>query len=188
MADAGADLEMIETARPGPLRIFVGFAQIALHSFGGAAPWARRMLVDKRGWMTEQEFTDELGAGQLLPGPNIVNVAVRLGDRMAGPWGVVAALAGLVGVPTVLSVSVAAFLMQWIHMGPVHATLIGMACASAGLVWHMGFKIGLRSVRAPLDIALALATFAAVGPLHVPLVFILAVGIPLSLALHWRRA
>jgi len=47
-------------------------------------PFARRMLVEERRWLNAEEFTDVLSLCQLLPGPNIVNVAVCVGARFHG--------------------------------------------------------------------------------------------------------
>jgi chromate transporter len=168
-----------------PRELFVAFAQAGLRSFGGAIPWARRTLVEERRWMTDDEFADELGVGQLLPGANLVNVAARLGDRTAGWRGAVAALAGLVVVPTAVALVVQAILMQWIHLRAVHAALIAAGAAAAGLVWHVGIVVSQRSARLPRRALIAVGTFAAAGPGHLPLPWVLAVAVPLSLILEW---
>ena len=58
--------------------LFAGFFRIGMIGFGGVLPWARRMLVEQRKWLTAQEFTDLLALCQFLPGPNVVNLAAKL--------------------------------------------------------------------------------------------------------------
>ena len=53
--------------------LFWGFSWVGLSGFGGVLPFARRMLVDERRWMTAEDFNTQLGMCQFLPGPNVVN-------------------------------------------------------------------------------------------------------------------
>src|SRR5438477_8322909 len=85
--------------RIGPLALFLAFTEIAVSGFGGTLPWSYRTLVETRRWLTDREFMEMLALGQLLPGPNICNVAVMVGWRFAGYGGAAAALAGLVLMP-----------------------------------------------------------------------------------------
>lgn len=65
--------------RVSRLALFLTFSRISLSSFGGAIFWARRELVERRCWLTEREFVDEFALGQLLPGPNVLNLTVMVG-------------------------------------------------------------------------------------------------------------
>ena len=56
--------------------LFSGFSSVGLSGFGGVLPFARRMLVEERRWMTAEEFNTQLGLCQFLPGPNVINLAV----------------------------------------------------------------------------------------------------------------
>jgi chromate transporter len=82
-------------AQAGVLDLFTAFMGVGLSGFGGVLPFARRMLVDRRRWLSPAEFTEVLGLSQLLPGPNIVNVTIYVGARFAGIPGAVAAFLGL---------------------------------------------------------------------------------------------
>src|SRR5215470_6382333 len=92
--------------RIGPLALFLAFTEIAVSGFGGTLPWSYRTLVETRRWLSDREFMEMLSLGQLLPGPNICNVAVMVGWRFAGYRGAAAALAGLVAMPFVFMVAV----------------------------------------------------------------------------------
>ena len=52
-------------------------------------PSARRHLVDRKRWITDGDMTELLSLAQLLPGPNIVNVAIMLGTRFRGAPGAI---------------------------------------------------------------------------------------------------
>ncbi len=65
--------------------LFLGFLTIGLLGFGGVAPWVRHVIVEERRWLSDKEFAEVLGVGQILPGPNTVNAAVIIGDHFQGP-------------------------------------------------------------------------------------------------------
>ena len=91
----------------GPRELFLAFNQLALSGFGGVLPWAHRSLVERKGWLTQREFVETLALGQLLPGPNIGNMAVMIGYRFSGYAGAAAAFGGLVAGPFLLMIAVA---------------------------------------------------------------------------------
>src|SRR5271167_4151439 len=75
--------------------IFVAFAKISLSGFGGVLAWARRMMVEERKWMTSEQFNEVYALCSFLPGGNIINFSIIIGGGFRGPFGSVAALAGL---------------------------------------------------------------------------------------------
>lgn len=96
-------------AGPGsPAQLFWVFSQLALAGFGGVLPIAEDRLVRKEGWVSAQDFLETLALAQVLPGPNICNMAIMLGDRFHGTRGALAALAGLL-LPPLLPVMLLAF-------------------------------------------------------------------------------
>ncbi len=85
--------------RHSPARLFITFTFIGLSGFGGVLPWARRTLVEQKQWLSSQEFNALLGVCQLVPGPNIVNLAVCVGERFGGVRGAFSAVGGLMLAP-----------------------------------------------------------------------------------------
>ncbi len=69
---------------PSHAELFLAFFKITLSGFGGTLPWTRRMFVEKKRWMTAEEFNDVYALCQFLPGPNIVNLTAVFGSRMRG--------------------------------------------------------------------------------------------------------
>jgi chromate transporter len=178
----------METAAPSCWALFATFLEIGARSFGGAAAWAREVLVERRGWLGDAEFTEALGLGQVVPGPNVVNLAVHLGDRFRGWRGAASASAGLVGVPTAGAILLDVALMRWLHIPAVATALGGLAAGAAGLVLALGVTLGQRLRGQPIPLALAGLTFLLAGPLRVPLPVVLLALAPVSLGWAWRRA
>jgi chromate transporter len=61
------------------------FLTVSVFGFGGGIVWARRIVVEQRGWLSDAEFPDIVGLCQFLPGPNIIGIAVCTGAP-AAPW------------------------------------------------------------------------------------------------------
>ena len=76
------------SARVSPVReVLFYFLRLGVIAFGGPAAHIaimRRELVQQRGWVTDSEFLDLLGATNLIPGPNSTEMTMHLGHRRAG--------------------------------------------------------------------------------------------------------
>ena len=165
------------------------FARISLLGFGGAMPWAQRALVDHGRWMTMREFADTLALCQFIPGANIINMAVIIGQRFHGAAGAVAAVIGLVLPPAVI-VTVAGMLYEAFGAHPqVSRVLAGIAAAGAGLLAATAARLVIVLVRSrarqPLVIAFVGFVLVAVARWSLPLA--LLVLAPISIVLAWRR-
>ena len=84
--------------------LFPAFSRISLSSFGGAIFWTRRELVERRGWLDDSAFVDAYTLGQLLPGPNVLNLTVIVGHRFRGWTGAAAGVLGFLGWPCLVVV------------------------------------------------------------------------------------
>ena len=174
-----------------PAELLVAFNALALQGFGGVLPVAQRELVDKRQWLTREQFVQTLSVGQVLPGPNIVNVALMVGDRFFGWRGALAALAGLLLAPLAI-VLVLAALYARLGTEPVVAGAIrGMGAVAAGLILAMGIKLAPTLKNNPLPLALcaaaAIATWGIVGFARVPMAWVvLGLGGAMVAFTWWR--
>ncbi len=175
---------------PGLLDLFLAFAGIAVMGFGGVLPWSRRMLVEKRQWLSAEEFTEVLSLGQFLPGGNIINVAVIVGGRFRGPLGAVATIVGLLAAPIAVVLLAGALYLRYADVPLVHGALAGLAAGAVGLIIAMGAKIlePLIAKRALVPLLFVVLTFAAVGIVRVPLPVAVLILAPISIAFAWRRA
>jgi chromate transporter len=168
--------------------LFLAFVEIALSSFGGALAWARRVLVERRGWLGAREFGEMLGLCQALPGPNVVNLSIFLGTRYHGLAGAAVAFAGFILVPLVVVLLPLALLYSYGgHLDLVRAALRGVASAAAGLLLATGLKMAWPYRREPWALAIAALALVGVGLLHWPLLAVVAALAPVSIGLAWRR-
>jgi chromate transporter len=169
-----------------PLDLFLAFAQLALSGFGGVLPWAHRTLVERKGWLTQREFVDTLALGQLLPGPNIGNMAVMIGYRFAGYAGAAAAFIGLVAGPFLIMIAIGLAYQAWGTLPLVQHALSGMSAVAAGLILATGLKMTgslKRHWRPWLFTALALA---GVGVLRWPMLAVVGGLAPFAIFAAWR--
>lgn len=175
--------------RPTPGALALAFLVIALASFGGGlSAWAQRVLVERRRWLDENEFLSALTLCRLLPGPNQVNMAVYVGARFGGVSGALAAVAGLVVVPTAILLALGAAYFRYHELPAIDAALRGAVAAAAAMTLAMGLKVGAPLLRDPGGTVLAAAAFVAIHVLRWPLVPVVAVLAPLGVLWAWPRA
>jgi chromate transporter len=176
---------------PSLLELLAAFANVAVMSFGGALPWARRMIVEQKTWMTAEEFNDAFALSQFLPGPNVINFAVVFGARFRGALGAAVALLGLLGPPVALVIVIAALYARYGQIEALARMLAGVTAAAAGLFLGMTVRMAEPIVRSKSVRAMAfgLIAFLTIGVLRWPLPQVLIVLIPVSVAVAfvWGR-
>ena len=189
MADPTASPAASRTAPPTLSELFRAFAAVSLSGFGGALPWARRMIVDKRQWMTAEEFNEAFSLSQFLPGPNVINFSVVFGQRFGGAPGAAVALAGLLGPPLVIVTVLAALYARYGDLETLGRILSGIASAAAGLLIAVVAKMAAPMFAKRWDFGppVAIAAFIGVALMHWPLPLVFLVLAPASVALAWFR-
>jgi chromate transporter len=186
-------------ARPPPsiglVEFFLLFSKIGLSSFGGGVSvWMHRAFVERRGWLSESEFSAALALARIMPGVNIVNLAVLIGHRLMGFAGAVAAVMGFLVGPSLVVIGLAILYRQFAGSIILDTALQGMAASAAGLLLAMGLKSGSRIIRIGLAstgrmaegvgaIVVLVAMFVSVGVLRFPTVPIVLCLAPCSWAL-----
>src|SRR5277367_1410785 len=120
--------------------LFVGFLSLGLLGFGGIAPWARHVIVERRRWLSEHEYAEFVGLGQVLPGSNTVNTSILIGQRFHGAVGAVISVVALMTMPLVVLVALAVLYARFAMMPDVRAGLDGTAAAAAGMVIGTALK------------------------------------------------
>jgi chromate transporter len=164
--------------RPASVRaLFWAFSWLALQGFGGVLAVVQRELVDKRQWLTLEEFVEDWAVAQIMPGANVVNLSLIVGDRYFGWRGALAALAGMLALPLVVVLVLTVSLSGVADQPVVQGALRGMGAVSAGLIAGTGLKlmVALRTnaMGRAVCAALAILTFIAIGLLRIPLVWVL---------------
>ncbi|MES2241549.1 MAG: chromate transporter [Pseudomonadota bacterium] len=183
-----------EATRPQPQSLtdlFVSFTLLALQGFGGVLAVVQRELVEKKRWMTREEFVEEWAVAQIMPGPNVVNLSLMIGHRYFGLRGAMAALAGMLAVPLLVVLLLALVYAQFAGNPGVAGALRGMGAVAAGLIAATGLKLmgALKThpLGLPVCIALAVACFAAIALLRLPLAYVLLGLGGLACTLTYRK-
>jgi chromate transporter len=187
-----SDAEQATLLRPASTgEIFMAFHWLAVQGFGGVLPVAQRELVEKRRWLTKEDFLAVLSLGQVLPGPNIINMALIIGQRFLGGRGAFAAVAGLLAAPSAIVLTLAALYGQLDGLPVVAGALRGMGVVAAGLVVSTGIKLLPALRRNPMGLPACLAfgvvTVLGVGVLRWPLVWVVLGLGSLAVATAWWR-
>ena len=157
--------------------LFFTFTRMALQGFGGVLPIAQRVLCEQKRWLSKEQFIEILALGQVLPGPNVCNVALMVGDRFFGWRGAFSALAGMMTVPLVIVLIITALYAEFAGNPMVAGALKGMGAVSAGLIIGSALKLLPTLTRNPMGLPvcalIAIVTFGLVALLRWPLVWVL---------------
>ena len=157
--------------------LFLAFTRLALQGFGGVLAIVQRELVERRRWLTREEFVEDWAVAQVLPGPNVVNLSLMLGDRFFGLRGALVAMAGILTFP-LLGVLLLATLYASVQTLPVaQGALRGMGAVAAGLITATGIKLipALKQnvVGTLVSIGSIAITIIAIAWLRLPLAWVL---------------
>jgi chromate transporter len=186
-ASAGAAAPPVN--RPTLPELFRAFVIVSISGFGGALPWARRMIVEQRRWMTAEEFNEAFALSQFLPGPNVVNFSVVFGSRFGGAPGAAVALAGLMGPPLIIVTILAFLYARFGDLEVLGRILTGITAAAVGLLIAVVAKMAAPLFRKRWDWAplVAIAAFIGVAIIQWPLPWVFIVLAPISIALAWIK-
>ncbi len=171
--------------------LFGVFTRLALQGFGGVLPVAQRMLVERQRWLDREQFLELLSVAQVLPGPNIVNLALMIGDRYFGWRGALAASGGVLLAPLVVVLALAVLAQRLQGQPMVTGALRGMGVVAAGLVLSTALRLVGALRKSALGVrwcgALLALTAAAIGGLRWPLAWVVLGLGAFAVALAWHR-
>ena len=157
--------------------LFLALTFLALQGFGGVVAVVQRELVERRRWLTQDEFVDDWAVAQIMPGPNVVNLCLSVGARYFGWRGAVVGVLGLVTVPILVVLALGLGYMHWGSHPAVVGALRGMGAVAAGLIMGTGLKLfsslKTNSLGMPLCTLLGGIAFMAAALLRFPLIYIL---------------
>ena len=168
----------VAQARPASLSdLFWSFNWLALQGFGGVLAVVQRELVEKKKWLTREEFIEDWAVAQVMPGPNVINLGLMMGDRYFGLQGAMVVLLGLLTFPLLIVLLLAVLFASVADLPAAQGALRGMGMVAAGLITATGLKLipALKKnvMGIPVNVALALLTFAAIALLRIPLAWVL---------------
>lgn len=175
-----------DAGRPGaPITLaalFVGFLKVSLCGFGGGLAWARRIVVERQCWLSEEEFADTLSLCQFMPGPNMMGIAVCVGAKSRGGFGAVAALGGFLLIPWIIWFSFGVLCLEYARLAVLQHVLAGVSAAAAGLLIATGIRLLLPHLTRPMALPFAVLAFAGLAFAKLPLLVVVFVIAPLSIA------
>jgi chromate transporter len=170
------------------MTLFGAFLNIGLTSFGGGlSGWMHREFVGRRGWMSEADFLSGLAMAQAMPGVNVVNLAIWIGFALRGSAGAALAVTGVLAAPIVVIILIGFVYGRYGGLSSVHAVLAGVTAAAVGLSLTLGWRAARRASGDLGSLLVLIATFATVGVMQWPMLPVVAVLVPLSLILAFRR-
>lgn len=186
------------TDHPRPtslLDLFVSFTLLALQGFGGVLAVVQRELVERKRWLSKEEFIEEWAVAQIMPGPNVVNLALMIGGRYFGLRGALTALAGMLALPLLVVLLLAMLHARFADLPAVAGALRGMAAVSAGMIAATGLKLASSLRQHPLrwwiSAVLAVLCVIFVVLLRLPLAYTLlslgSVGVACTYRVLRRR-
>jgi len=173
--------------RPDLRALFLGFSSVGLSGFGGVLPFARRMLVEEKRWMSPKEFNTQLGLCQFLPGPNVVNLAVLVGKRYRGAAGAIVAPLGLLAGPFLIALLLALLYDRYGNLPHIQSMLRGIAAVGCGLLFAMAWRMAAALRDKAFFLPFSVLTVAAIAWLRWPMPIVMAVGLVSSGAIaYWK--
>jgi len=178
--------------KPAPtvplLAIYKLFFGVGVFSFGGGlTAWFHREVVLVRGWMTDDEFFSGYSLAQVLPGVNSTNMAVYIGQHIRGAAGSAVALAGLLSGPFFIVIAAAIAYNRLVELPGFTAAMSGIATVAVGMIFRLGMASAKDSMRHLPSLLVLAASFVAIGIMQWPLLPVLLVLAPLSIAAAWLR-
>lgn len=187
MFDTSVEHPRTHPPRVNQLQLFIAFSRISLSSFGGAIFWARRELIERQRWLSERDFIEIFTLGQLLPGPNVLNLTVMVGYRFAGWTGAAAAVAGFLGWPCLVVVGMGILYQRYGTLPYVQQALGGMSSVAAGLLLATVLKLATVLPRRWRPWLLVVLAFTGVGVMRWPLLWVMGALAPWALFGAWRE-
>lgn len=170
----------LQEQRPRPESLsdlFFSFTFLALQGFGGVLAVVQRELVEKKRWMTREEFVEDWAVAQILPGPNVINLCLMIGDRYFGFRGAMVGLAGMLTFPLLVVLALALVYAHFADNPQVAGALRGMGAVAAGLITATGLKLSSalknHPLGVPMCIVLGVASFIGIALLRWPLAYVL---------------
>lgn len=166
--------------------IFWSFFKIAPVTFGGGyamIPVIEREVVEKRGWITEEEMVDALSIAGSAPGGVGVNAATFIGFRTAGIKGAIAAVIGIT-LPTFLIVLALSFVFIWLDgNAKMTAAFEGIKSAVVAMIAYAAYRIGRSAVFDKATLATVIGAVAVLLFVKMNPIIVMALGALLGIGL-----
>ncbi len=169
-------------------QIYTSFFRVGLFTIGGGyamLPMFECEIIKKRGWIDQDRLLDIYAAAQSLPGAIALNSATFIGNIVAGVPGAISALLGVATPSIAIIIVVAEFLSRIIEVPIAMYALKGMSAAVVALIADAAIRLGMRSIRTPITLVLALASLVLVVFVRISSVRVILGAVVLGTAYSW---
>ena len=165
---------------PGVTRIFLVFLKIGTFAFGGVysmLSFFERELVEKRRWITHDDYIESIAIGQMTPGAPIVNTGICIGYRLRKVRGALASTAGQIFTGTVTAILLAIFYMKIKEHALLRSIMKGIGAAVIGLLVSIIFSMSRKTLKDYKTVLVAVAAFVLLALFQLsPFMIILTAG------------
>lgn len=176
------------TARVNLSTLFLACLKIGLFSFGGGlSGWVYQDFVVRRGWISDDDFASSFAMGQMLPGGNVANLVICLGEQLRGPLGAAVSVFGLLVGPFFLVILMALVIGAIPQAETLDVALGGAAAAAIGFLFNLCWHGVKRESGRPVMLLVIAAVVLGVGILKLPLLLVTLCIAPVSIAIAWRQ-
>lgn len=165
---------------PSVTRIFLVFLKIGTFAFGGVysmLSFFERELVEKRRWITHDDYMESIAIGQMTPGAPIVNTGICIGYRLKKMRGALASTAGQIVTGTIVAILLAVFYMKTKEHPILRPIMKGVGAAVVGLLLSIIFNMSRKTLKDYRTFLVAVAAFFLLTLLKLnPIMIILTAG------------
>lgn len=145
------------------LEVTTLFLRLGFTAFGGPAAHISLFhdeIVKRRGWLTEQEYLDLLGATNLIPGPNSTEMAIHLGKLRAGWPGFFAAGIGFIAPAMLIVMGIAWAYVRYGQLPVAQSLLLAIQPVVIVIILQALILLGKKGLKDALTVVISVATFA----------------------------
>jgi len=165
---------------PSVTRIFLVFLKIGTFAFGGVysmLSFFEKELVEKRRWLTHEDYLESIAIGQMTPGAPIVNTGICIGYRLRKMRGALASTAGQIVTGTIVAILLAVFYMNLKEHPVLRPVMKGIGAAVVGLLLSIIFSMSRKTLKDYRTLLVAVAAFFLLALFKLnPIMIILTAG------------
>ena len=176
------------------LTLFLTFFKIGAFTFGGGyamIPLIQREIVEKHGWMTDEDILDIFAIAESTPGPIAINSATFVGYRTAGFWGATLATTGVVLPSFVIILLISFLLTGFADIPAVQYAFFGIRAGVLALLVKALWTMYKKNPKSYIGYGIMLAAFLVTAFLDVPVLLVIlgcaAVGLVSSLIVQRKE-
>jgi chromate transporter len=168
-----------------PLRdLLIAFLKISVTSWGGGSgtTFTMHRELTQRGWITSGQFALDFGLARLVPGINLIALAIMTGYRMNGWPGAIVSTVGFMLPASIITVILTVGFAHLVEYPAGQALVKGIVPVTAALTYALAYDnaVGVLPRREPRVLALMgvymVGSFIASAVFHVSVVFIIVAG------------